>query len=453
MRMNGQTLKKGLERLAMACVTLCVAATCALPRAQPLAIDPVQAAALGNKARDEFLSTRPTSSDGKLWVRVEKIGQRVARISDRPGVFYQFIVIQDEEAQAWSFPGGTVCVTDTLVQMMTTDDELAFALGHEMAHITQGHHIQMYIQLVKNSGNKRSERAMLDAVLSEYGVDWEVEADRFAALYAYRAEYEFSAATDALQKLASRLDAVQQDTVHRHYDERIAMLKDYRKVLNLTFETFHAATTSLEAGQIDEAINLLLLFLAEFPQSVSGNYNLGAAYLARVRRHAPLEVAEVLPILPEPDPSRIREGMYDLIDLDKARLHFKTALRFEPQEAYALAGLGLVQIRLGESGRARENLERARKLAPNSPEILLGLGNLHFLADELEAAEANYRAAFLLRPRWNAARMNLALTCERLDKSAEARALWQELVAEPAFHDLAVSHLRDLPEQPSEHHP
>ena len=138
--------------------------------------------------------------------------------------------------------------------------------------------------------------------------------------------------------------------------------------------------------------------------------------------------------------------MYDRIDLEHARRFFKRALEVEPGEAYALAGLALVLIRLNEPGPAREYLERARELAPNSPEVVLCLGNSHFLGSEFEAAELHYRTALALRPGWNEARFNLAITYERLGRVADARGLWQGLTSTDNDHLRieALGRLRDL---------
>ena len=362
-------------------------------------------------------------------------------------MLYRFLVVQGEEPQAYSFPGGTVCVTEALTTLLATDDELAFALGHELAHIALRHYVANYRLLRHAEARGSPEGAMLDAVLSQYGSDYEMEADRYGALYAVRAGYSFSKAIEVLDKLARAPGAVREDAVHADYGERIADLQDFREELEMSVAAFHAGTESLKAREIARAIGALHVFVTQFPQAVSGHVNLGAAYLARAREGAPLELAEVLPILPQPG-IRIR-GMYDRLDLQRALDQFQQALDAEPREAYALAGLALVHIRLGELGLARQYLEQAHEIVPNSPEITLCLGNVYFLRGEFENAMTHYQRAAYLKEDWGAARKNLAITYERMGRADQARPLWEKLTADSRLRGEALQRLRDLDEDQS----
>jgi predicted Zn-dependent protease len=411
-------------------------------------VSPVGEVWLGNRVRERFLSKRRLSTDANLAVRVDEIGRAVARISDRPGMLYRFLVVQGEELQAWSFPGGTVCVTDALTNLFTTNDELAFALGHELAHIALRHYIDRYRLLRQAEARGESDRAILDAVLAQYNSDFEKEADRYGALYAVRAGYKFSKAVEALDKLARAPGAVRQDATHVDYGERIAALEDFREELLKSVDAFHAGNKSLEAGEIARAIGAFHVFVTQFPHAVSGHVNLGAAYLARARDGAPPDLAEVLPILPDPG-IKVR-GTYDRLDLQKALDQFQQALEAEPREAYALAGLGLVHVRLGELDLARQYLEQAHEIVPNSPEITLCLGNVYFLCGEFEDAATHYQRAASLKEDWSAARKNLAITYERMGRVDQARLLWEKLTADNTLRDEALRRLRDLDDRAEE---
>jgi beta-barrel assembly-enhancing protease len=53
---------------------------------------------------------------------------------------FQFFAVKAAEINAFALPGGFVFVTRPLLEFCNWDqDELAFILGHEMAHIVQGH--------------------------------------------------------------------------------------------------------------------------------------------------------------------------------------------------------------------------------------------------------------------------------------------------------------------------
>ncbi len=369
------------------------------------AISPAQEVALGEEARAVFLSKHRLSADALLAVRVNEIGHRVARISDRPGVLYQFLVLEGDEPQGYALPGGTVCVTEGLIRLLSTEDELAFALGHELAHIASRHHIFNFYRALETSREESAEQIMNDVVQAAFRQDQENEADRHGALYAVRAGYKFSLAKRALKRLARASRGRQSDAVHRGYDERKASLQGFKAELDLSLEAFRSGTESLQAGHVDLAIDSLRYFVAEFPYNAAGRINLGAAYLARVQKTAAHDVEETLPILPES--GIVIRGMYDLVDLGQARRNFEQALQAAPDEALALAGLGLVHLRLGELEKARDYLTRAVELVPSDPQLQLCLGNVYYMAGDYEAAEANYRKAF--REGWWPPIKNIAL--------------------------------------------
>jgi predicted Zn-dependent protease len=312
--------------------------------------------------------------------------------------------------------------------MFTDDDELAFAIAHEVAHAALRHHVsQMRWKLALASG-RQGERAVLETVKSAFDRDAEVEADRFGALYAVRAGYRFTATYEGLQRLAGASPGPRDDPSHPSYQERIEALKDFGGELKRSLEAFDRGTDALKAGKADEAIDYFTLFVGEFPNSYSGRVNLGAAYLARVRSHSgtPANLAEVLTILP--DPGITLRGMMSLADVYRAQDHLQHAMRFaQPKDSIARAFLGLVYIRLREMDKARRVLGEALTADPRSPELHLCRGNVEHVAGRYDEAEASYREALGLRPAWPEAMKNLALTLEKTGNNDEALRIWKAL--------------------------
>jgi len=73
--------------------------------------------------------------------RVERLGQRCARVSLRPNMPYKFHVIQSREINGFSLPGGHVYITSALLKL-ANDDELASVLAHEIGHIVARHSLK-----------------------------------------------------------------------------------------------------------------------------------------------------------------------------------------------------------------------------------------------------------------------------------------------------------------------
>jgi predicted Zn-dependent protease len=73
--------------------------------------------------------------------RANRIGQRVARMSQRPTIPYTFHVMRDDQINAFSGPGGHIYVTDALMRL-ADDDELASVLSHEVGHVVARHSLK-----------------------------------------------------------------------------------------------------------------------------------------------------------------------------------------------------------------------------------------------------------------------------------------------------------------------
>lgn len=407
-------------------------------------VSPAQEFALGERQREEFLRNHPLSPDGNLVVHVDQVGRRVARFSDRPDLPYRFLLLQGSDPQAYSFVGGTICVTEGLARLLSAEGELAFLLGHEMAHVALRHHVSRLRLEQSLRAGLPEEEAMLAAVVSRFDQDQEMEADRYGALYAIRAGNRFSSAQRVLEKVARARSGPGSDGAHPEYAERITALAGFQEELELSLQSFAEGTEALMAGRHDEAIAALQFFVAQFPQSAPGQVNLGAAYLAKVRADAgtPLGLAEALAVLP--DPGIVLRGSFDATDLAEARRHFQLALESNPSEPSAMAGLALVHMRLEDLDTARDYLERAVANDPNRPDILLCMGNVDYLAGKYEAATVRYQAALGLRGGWPDAEKNLALAYEKLGRKDDARALWSTLAREKKYRALALRRLDAL---------
>jgi predicted Zn-dependent protease len=73
--------------------------------------------------------------------RVDRIGQRCAKASLRPGLLYKFHVIQSRQINGFSLPGGHIYVTTALLRL-ANENELASVLAHEVGHIVARHSLK-----------------------------------------------------------------------------------------------------------------------------------------------------------------------------------------------------------------------------------------------------------------------------------------------------------------------
>jgi beta-barrel assembly-enhancing protease len=62
----------------------------------------------------------------------------------RPGIHYQFHVIDSPQINAFALPGGQIFVMRGLLEFVESEAELAAVLGHEMSHVDLRHAIEHY---------------------------------------------------------------------------------------------------------------------------------------------------------------------------------------------------------------------------------------------------------------------------------------------------------------------
>ena len=77
--------------------------------------------------------------DESIMRRVNLVGRALARYSDRPGLEWRFGVLDSDQVNAFSAPGGYVFITRGLYELASSDDLLAGVLAHEIGHITGKH--------------------------------------------------------------------------------------------------------------------------------------------------------------------------------------------------------------------------------------------------------------------------------------------------------------------------
>jgi predicted Zn-dependent protease len=396
---------------------------------------------LGERALQQFLAARRQSEDANLSLRVSRIGYSLARVSDRPDLLYSFLVVTGPELDAYSFVGGTVCLTEDLVRLYSSDDELAFAIAHELAHVALRHVVS---EAVFQTALEAGRATDAEAARSLYGQTAELEADRYGALYVCRAGLKFSASIDALNRLARAGPGVGEDRRHPAFVERVKVLTRVQGELVHSIEAFDRGKAALAGNRVGEAVDMFTIFAASFPQSVAGQVNLGSSYLARARSRGAgtAELEEVVPFLP--DPGVTVRGTPPVVDLQRAQARFKSALSIRPDEPVASLGLAVTLVRLGDFEAARQEIERLVGRTGKQPDAMLILGNAEYLAGDPRRAAERYDEALRLRPGWPAAVKNLALAEDAAGNRTRARELWGTLLDDAEFGVAAREHLEKL---------
>jgi len=180
--------------------------------------------ALGPEITGRILGARPLWSNADAQRRVNVVGRWVAAQTSRPDLPWTFGVIDTPEVNAFAAPGGYILITRGLYELLSSDSELAAALGHEITHCVQRDHYKVIRkQEMAAAGTERALRDVrtgTDSVAGTYArryveehgatimltaLDREAEygADAGAEIYLARAGMNPLALYSLLQKLAA----------------------------------------------------------------------------------------------------------------------------------------------------------------------------------------------------------------------------------------------------------
>jgi len=179
-----------------------------------------QELALGQRYAAEVARQMPLMpADDPLVRYVNKVGQRVAAVSDRPDLFYRFNVVDENVINAFALPGGHIYIYCGLLMDMNSEAELAAVLGHEIGHVTARHAVQRYTQaqsyrlgmavasifLPIPQPVGQLSNLLASAIIQGYGRKDELQADKLSIKYIARAGYDVHA-TIRLLKTLKRLE-------------------------------------------------------------------------------------------------------------------------------------------------------------------------------------------------------------------------------------------------------
>jgi predicted Zn-dependent protease len=169
--------------------------------------------------------------DSELTFYVASVGKKLAAVSDRPDLPYEFVILNNSVPNAWALPGGKIAVNRGLLLELQDEAELAAVLGHEIVHAAARH---TAARMTKNqilgvgvavlgiglgaSGNDYQGLILGGAALgsqlvqSKYGRDAELESDFYGMNYMAKAGYDPQGAID-LQKTFVRLSENKQSDI------------------------------------------------------------------------------------------------------------------------------------------------------------------------------------------------------------------------------------------------
>lgn len=184
--------------------------------------------------------------------KIRRIGQRVAQVSDRQDYRYYFFLIEKDEINAFTTPGGRIYLFSGLIDRLATDDQIASVIAHEIGHCAARHTVKKFqaalgydligsIVLAQMGGEgvqaiaSMSSNMIMNLVFSAYGRQDEYEADRLGVKYSRLAGYDPKASIAALEILQKESKGIGAPLVlrsHPYLSDRIKAVKKEIQSIN-----------------------------------------------------------------------------------------------------------------------------------------------------------------------------------------------------------------------------
>ena len=342
--------------------------------------------------------------DPQLVAYVNEVGQKLVRVSDRPNLPFEFVVINDSVPNAWALPGGKLAVNRALLTELKSEAELDAVLSHEIVHAAARHGASsMERGMLLSAGAAvisvlaadRKHSDLVDFAAAggaaliglRYSRENELEADHYGIDYMVRAGYDPRAAVE-LQETFVRLSGNKSAgwlagmfATHPPSQERVEANR--RKAAGLPVKLYRGE---------DEYQRKIAFLIHSKPAYAA--HDEGRKSLEKDPAHALVQAERAIKLEP-------REAMFYALRGDalkklgraaEAEQDYGEAIRRNGDYYAFYLNRGLTRSRLGNAVGAQGDLERSNALLPTAAAHFV-LGNLAQGANNPGKAIEHYKLA------------------------------------------------------------
>lgn len=325
------------------------------------------------------------NSSPELSALVTHVGNKLASVSDRQDLPYEFVIVNDGTPNAWAMPGGKIAIHRGLLTQLESEAELAAVLSHEITHAAAKHTAKaMQRQILLTAGlagtaialsgddeeddkNKVRNDAILIAasvagnlMMHRYSRAHELEADHYGMVYMERAGYNPQAAVSLQETFVKLQDGKKPNWLaglfasHPPSQDRVIANRNFANTLAQHHydgkEKYQKALVALKQQQpaydaYDEANRLLK----------KGNH-----------KQALIEINKAIKVHPKESLFYGLQGdIFAKQNLQsKALKAYQSAISINPDYYYPYLKRGLLYQAMGKNTLSKIDLEKAQVMMP-----------------------------------------------------------------------------------------
>ena len=228
-----------------------------------------------------YMKTATLSGEKTQSEQVTRVGKKIAAATEAylnqnglsaevKNFQWEFNLVKNDEVNAFCMPGGKIVVYEGLMKLVSSDDELAVVLGHEVAHAVAKHSNERMSQQVLaqygaqavgvlTSGKSTATQAIINQVYglgANYGVmlpysrKHESEADYMGLVLMSMAGYNPQVALEFWQKMSASSSAKVPEIMSDHPSDanRIAAIQKKLPEIEKTYAAYINAGKEQQAA-------------------------------------------------------------------------------------------------------------------------------------------------------------------------------------------------------------
>lgn len=150
-------------------------------RSQMLLVPESREINMGLQAYADTVATQQASSNRRWSEMVERVGNRIAQVANRPDYEWEFRLLASSEMNAFALPGGKVAIYEGILPICQNEAGLAVVMSHEIAHA-----------LARHGGERMSQETLVSGVSNV--VNWAMR-NRASAVAQQRVAQAFGIAS------------------------------------------------------------------------------------------------------------------------------------------------------------------------------------------------------------------------------------------------------------------
>ncbi len=355
----------------------------------------------------QFSADYGVTQDAGLAAYMAETGKRLAIITHRPQMPYQFEVVNAVYINAYAFPGGSIGITRGILLKLDDEAELAALIGHELGHVNARHTAR---QMSKGSvtqtiisglamaagtqgrmyGDIAAQLGMVGAgaLLASYSRENEREADALGLAYMTRAGYGADGFTGLMDMLNS---------MNQHKSNAIELMFSTHPMSRERYETAVAAVNTRYAdkkGQPRHRERYMdhIASVRAIAPAIEAMQRGDAAMAKKDIQGAETSYRGALKIAPEDYTALVIMAKNQIAQkkFSEAITYATKASAVYPEEAQAHYLGGYAQIQVKQYDRALASLAAYDKRLPGNPQIQFLTGYANEGMDRRENAARHY---------------------------------------------------------------